>query len=238
MPAPHFDHHKGVPIIVTTPTQSVIIAQDDYVRSFQRRWSSYSSRIDPRPPFLLTFTALKRLAIHDEGGAFRGRVHDLLVDDRSWRLRYVQTRTGSLFRASTSLFQTTAISHVLVAGRLLIVATTEPINHAENAHLRSLRDMIGFTLATTDSVRAKVTDAVIDVTDWRLGWAVVRMGLWPFAKKRLVTPWHFNPVRWNDGTITSDRTADEIEASPAFDPATPINEQLETALYDYRGLRH
>jgi hypothetical protein len=41
--------------------------------------------------------------------------------------------------------------------------------------------------------------------------------------------------QWNGAKVHLDVTRETVEGSPEFDPATPVNREYETRVYDYYG---
>jgi hypothetical protein len=51
------------------------------------------------------------------------------------------------------------------------------------------------------------------------------------------TDW-IREMRWSDASAAVDLTREAIANSPAFDPSTPVNRELEEQLYEYYGRPH
>lgn len=59
----------------------------------------------------------------------------------------------------------------------------------------------------------------------------------PFSKKILLPVEAVTEIDWVSRQVVADVPAERIEDAPPFDPSEPINERLETVLYERRIAR-
>lgn len=102
-------------------------------------------------------------------------------------------------------------------------------------HLRSVREVTGYGVESTDGPAGHVGDFVVDDRGWVLRYMVVDLRRLLSGKKVLM------PIDWLGGLDGSEsrvhvgHSRERIRGSPAFDPAAPVNWEPETRIYDYYG---
>jgi hypothetical protein len=104
-----------------------------------------------------------------------------------------------------------------------------------SAHLRSIREVIGYHIAAADGEVGHVEDFVADTTTWTIRWLVVDTGKWLLGRKVLISPAWSESVSWSERKLEVVLTTEQIENSPKFDPSAPVNAGMETELFDYYG---
>jgi len=106
----------------------------------------------------------------------------------------------------------------------------------EESHLRSLREVTGYRIRAADGEIGHVEDLVADTDGWILRYIVVDTRHWlPGGKKVLISPAWIESVDWSERQVKVELGQDQVRASPPFDPAAPVNREVETRLYDYYG---
>ena len=111
------------------------------------------------------------------------------------------------------------------------VQTEKPENH-----LRSFDEVKGYDIKAEDGFIGHVQDFIIDDVTWALRYVVVDTRNWlPGGKKVMLSMNWARSVTWVEKAFEMDLTREEIKNGPEFDPATPINVEYETKLYDYYG---
>ncbi len=108
---------------------------------------------------------------------------------------------------------------------------TEPLE----SHLRSTDEVEGYSIHSLDGDIGQVDNFIIEDSTWTIRYMVVKTGNWLSGEKVLISPEWIELVDWADAKVTVDLTREEIENSPPYDPATPVNRDYELKLYDYYG---
>ncbi|MEO8823781.1 MAG: PRC-barrel domain-containing protein [Ginsengibacter sp.] len=109
-------------------------------------------------------------------------------------------------------------------------------NQADNdPHLRSTSEVKGYTIHATDGEIGKVSDYILDDSNWKISYLVIDTGDWLNSKKVLLPTGWIKKVKWNNQIVIVDVTTAEIENCPIYDSSQPINEVDEKTLYDYFG---
>ena len=105
-----------------------------------------------------------------------------------------------------------------------------------DVHLRSAREVGGYSIEASDGPLGRVTDFVIDDRSWEIRYIVVDANPWWWiAKKVVVAPQWAAQVSWVERTVTLSMSRAAIRTSPPWDPRTPVNREYEARLHDYYG---
>ncbi len=102
-------------------------------------------------------------------------------------------------------------------------------------HLRSAREVIGYTVHARDGEIGHVEDFISDDKSWILRYLVTDTGKWVAGKKVLIAPQWVSTIRWEDQAIHVDLDREGVRNSPPYDPHEPVNREHEIRLYDYYG---
>ncbi len=105
-------------------------------------------------------------------------------------------------------------------------------------HLRSLREVLGYALVATDGQIGHIEDFVADDETWGIRLAVIDTRNWLPGKKVAFSPHWIDRIDWGGKMAKTRLNTDQIRNAPEFDPAEPVNEELEVRLYDYYGRPH
>lgn len=109
---------------------------------------------------------------------------------------------------------------------------------AEEAHLRSVREMIGYRVLSGHDEVGHVEDFIVDDEGWSLRYLLADTGSWlPGRKVPLSTQW-ISTVRWTDRTVHIPLKVDLIKHSPVFDLAEGLTRSDETLLHDHYQRRY
>ncbi len=120
-----------------------------------------------------------------------------------------------------------------VAGTPQMVETAAP----EDANLRSMREVAGYSIHATDGHIGHVEDFIIDDEEWIVRYIVVDTRNWLPGRKVLISPEWVRRIDWPGNEVWLDHSKEEIRKSPHYDPNQPVNRQYELRLYDYYGRR-
>lgn len=102
-------------------------------------------------------------------------------------------------------------------------------------HLHSAREVIGYRIHARDDEVGHVDDLIADVADWTIRYLIVDTRNWLPGRKVIVSPRWVNGFSYADQKAYVDLGRAEIEKSPEFDPAAPVNREYEERLFDYYG---
>jgi len=110
-----------------------------------------------------------------------------------------------------------------------------PARPREDSHLRGTRAVTGYRLHSADGPIGHVEDFIVDDGKWLIRYLVADAGLWLPGRKVLISPHWIEKVSWETSEVFVDLTREAVGRSPEFDPAQPVKEDYESALYDHYG---
>lgn len=103
-------------------------------------------------------------------------------------------------------------------------------------HLRSMREVTGYKIQAQDGEIGHVQDFIVDDESWILRYLAVDTRNWlPGGKKVLLSPGWAERIDWGEEKVIVDLKQDTVEQGPEYNPADPVNREVETHLYDYYG---
>lgn len=120
------------------------------------------------------------------------------------------------------------------------IDTTSSVNYQDSItrdeqgdpHLRSARELFGYSLKATDGAVGQVADLLVDQT-WDVRYLVVDTGAWLPGKQVLVAPGWVEAIRQNASEVAVDLSREKIKNSPEYDPAAPLDREYEEKLHAY-----
>lgn len=101
--------------------------------------------------------------------------------------------------------------------------------------LRSLKQLYGETLGTSDGEVGRVIDFYFDDQRWAVRYVVADTGLWLHGRLALISPHAFGNFHRDDDSLLVSLTRKQIEESPAIETHKPVSRQYEEEYYRYYG---
>jgi uncharacterized protein YrrD len=105
-------------------------------------------------------------------------------------------------------------------------------------NLRSMNELLGYDIEATDGAIGSIDDFIVDGRSWIIRYAVVDTRKWLPGQKVLVATTWIESISWDRSEVAIDLDKSAIKNSAAYDPAEPVNREMETRLYDYYGRPH
>jgi hypothetical protein len=102
-------------------------------------------------------------------------------------------------------------------------------------HLRSSRAVTGYHIQSTDGDIGHVEGFLVDDQSWAIRYMIVDTSNWWAGKKVLVAPGWIDRVDWEQSKVHVTITRAQIEGSPEYDPARPVERAYETRLHGHYG---
>lgn len=176
-----------------------------------------------------------------------GHVEDVLFDDHDWVVRYVVADTGKWISRKKVLLPRASIEDPDWPARKLPVrltkheieeSLTESAHEASgpgDPHLRSFREVEGYSIAAEDGEVGHVEDLMVDDEEWTIRYMVVDTGGWLSGRKVLVSPTWLRELSASDQEAVVDLTRAQIEASPEYETEGPIYRAYEAELHEEYG---
>jgi uncharacterized protein YrrD len=115
------------------------------------------------------------------------------------------------------------------------VAVAETATEEWDPHLRSTKEVIGYSINCIGDSMGHVADLIVDTDSWVVRYLVIDTSHWLPGKKVIVGFDWLTDIRWNDKSVFVDLTRKQIETAPPFDPKISVNREYEATLYDFYG---
>jgi hypothetical protein len=101
--------------------------------------------------------------------------------------------------------------------------------------LRSIRDMLNYSILATDGEIGAVSDVLVGDPDLKLRYLVIDTGTWlPGRKVLLSTAW-ISSVEPGKSTVVVNIEKKRIKEAPPYDPDEVVDRDYEQRLHDYYG---
>jgi uncharacterized protein YrrD len=100
----------------------------------------------------------------------------------------------------------------------------------DNPHLRSSRQVTGYSIHATNGEIGHVEDFIVDDKNWALCYLVVETGNWLVGKKVIIPPSWIRSVNWDEASVDIDRTRESVKNSPDVDPSKAVDPDHPTSL--------
>ncbi len=107
------------------------------------------------------------------------------------------------------------------------------VRKGADPHLRSSHAVTGYHIRATDGDIGHVEDFLLDDESWAIRYLIVRTGRWWSGRTVLLAPAWIERVDWHHSEVHVKVTRAQIEKSPEYDPARPVERPYETRLYDH-----
>ena len=120
-----------------------------------------------------------------------------------------------------------------VPKRQIINSQPKIVDH--KAMLRSINNLVGFTLGATDGEIGRVYSFLFDCGTWAVRYLVVDTGRWLPGRKVLISPKALDQPDWQDRIFRVHLTKEQIRDSPDIDTDKPVSRQREIELHQHYG---
>ena len=101
--------------------------------------------------------------------------------------------------------------------------------------LRSLNQLIGYTVRASDGPIGHVHEFYFDDHSWGIRYMVADIGKWIKGRKVLLAPAAFEQPVWDERTFPVAVTKAQVEGSPDIDTDQPIVRQIQARLHRHYG---
>lgn len=177
-----------------------------------------------------------------------GRVQDFLFDDETWIVHHLVVQTGTQRDSAKVMIAPAAVwfpqgesecVHVfLTRDEVWGSARVEPevpvsVQHKTGlaragSHLRSMREVLGYSIRCPDGEAGTIGDFIIEDTLWGVHHVIV--ALRTSGAPVLLPPESIRLISWQSKNARVNLSLEEIEKSPGFEPSTPVNHDTEHRL--------
>ncbi len=183
-----------------------------------------------------------------------GRVQDFLFDDESWIVDYLVVDTATPpdkhevlinpFAVGVPDWETKHLPVLLTCEQIRTgppVTRDMPISRQRRAglkspgsHLRSMREVLGYSIYTADGEAGSLEDFIIEDTLWGMQHAIIALGQ-PPQRSILASPTSIRSISWPGKAAWMNLTVQDLQQKPDFDATSPVNQDSQHRLYDYLG---
>ncbi len=105
----------------------------------------------------------------------------------------------------------------------------------EDTHLRSTKELNGYSIDAADGKIGDVDDFLIDYRNWEISFLVVDTGNWLPGRKVLLSPAWINKISWKTSFVEVALTIEAVKNSPEFDRDQPVSDSYRDMLFTYYG---
>ncbi|MBP8866769.1 MAG: PRC-barrel domain-containing protein [Propionivibrio sp.] len=104
---------------------------------------------------------------------------------------------------------------------------------AWNPHLRSTREVSGYSIHATDGEIGHVVDFIIDDETWAIRYLVIDTQNWWPGKKVLLSPLWVERVNWSESQVFVTMSRSTIKESPEYIEEDMLNREYEIKLHQH-----
>lgn len=101
--------------------------------------------------------------------------------------------------------------------------------------LRSIKDMLDYSILATNGEIGNVTDILLGESDLKARYLVIDTGGWLSGRKVLLSTAWLSTVAPEKGMIVVNIDKKRIEEAPPYEPDADIPREYETRLHDHYG---
>jgi len=99
--------------------------------------------------------------------------------------------------------------------------------------LRSLKEIIGYTIQETDDILGQCSDFIFDDGLWVIRYMVADTGNWLHHHKVLITPASLGEADWRTERLPVSLTRKQIEDCPSLEKHAPISREYEISYHEH-----
>ena len=99
--------------------------------------------------------------------------------------------------------------------------------------LRSLKEILGYTLQSTDDILGQCKDFIFDDGLWVTRYMVADTGNWLHHHKVLISPVLLGEPDWRTERIPVKLSRQQMEACPPLEEHAPISREYEISYHEY-----
>ncbi|HLN72306.1 MAG TPA: PRC-barrel domain-containing protein [Prolixibacteraceae bacterium] len=110
--------------------------------------------------------------------------------------------------------------------------SSERVN-TEDSHLRSAKDVNGYSIEANDGEIGHLDDFIIDDETWAIRYLEINTKSWGTGKKVLISPKWIDHVGWEVSEIYVAMSREAVRQSPEYEDDMIISRDYETKLHSY-----
>ncbi|WP_301922750.1 PRC-barrel domain-containing protein [Ferruginibacter sp.] len=102
-------------------------------------------------------------------------------------------------------------------------------------HLRSAKNVQGYTLRALDDTIGDVEDFIVDDSNWTIQYLVVDTGNWFPGKKVTISSDLIKEINWETSEVIIIASVEQVKNSPEYDVLKQLSPDYESILKNYYG---
>ena len=106
---------------------------------------------------------------------------------------------------------------------------------ADDPHLRSIAEIVGYHIRATDGEVGHVQDIIIEDVDWSIHYLVVDTKNWWPGKKVLISPGSVEEISWEHRRLSVNVERQRVKDAPAYDASKRIDRLYERNFQGHYG---
>jgi uncharacterized protein YrrD len=101
--------------------------------------------------------------------------------------------------------------------------------------LRSVKEMLNYSILATDGEIGTVSDVLVGDSDLKLRYLVIDTGGWLSGRKVLLSTAWLSSVEPGKETVVVNIEKKQIKESPPYESGEAVDREYEARLHDYYG---
>ena len=102
-------------------------------------------------------------------------------------------------------------------------------------HLRSAKNVQGYTIHALDDTIGDVEDFIVDDSNWTINYVLVDTGKWFTGKKVIISPDLIKEINWATSAVIVNASVEQVKNSPEYDASKQLSTEYEANLKNYYG---
>ncbi|GEM_PF-2241632 len=168
-----------------------------------------------------------------------GRLEDIYFDDVLWNVRHFAVADAGGIGTQEASLEPKDVTGIDFDSRTLTTGWSKqevaegpdisadlPVSKQSGGqgdpHLRSVKEILGYAVMSTDGEAGKVIGLVSSDDDWKVHFVAVDTGEWNNNRTVLVAPGLIKPVDFDKQEVHLELDHARLKASPDYDASAPI----------------
>jgi hypothetical protein len=143
---------------------------------------------------------------------------------------------GSMFFGSNAIASAISPPPLFAAGITKEAPIDDGSRNEGDPHLRSVESVIGYNIEATDGAIGHLADFQVDDRGWEIRYLVIDTRKWWSGGGHVViSPFAVQGFDWPAHTVSLNLRKAQLQASPPWDPALPLDDAYESRLHEHYG---
>jgi len=103
----------------------------------------------------------------------------------------------------------------------------------DDTHLRSCKEITGYTLNASDGDIGKISGMLVDEKNWAIRYLIIDTGHWWSGHQVLIAVQWIDAFLWTEQSVKVSMTRSEIKNAPLYEPDIPFGRELELQIHQH-----